>query len=960
MTRDRSLDIAVTGMAARFPGADDLGEWWSALRAGRVLTTRLDRSELLDAGTDPALLDDDRYVPVRGFLPGADRFDNELFRVAPREAELMDPQARLMLEAAWSALEDAGVDPLDAESTTGVYASASGSAYLRRMLSGGTLAPSALEQALRGSEPDYLASRIAYKLGLTGPALTVQTACSSSLVAVHMAVQALLNGDCDQAVVVAAGVDFPQAGHLYVPGGILSASGVCRPFDADADGALAGSGVACVVLRPLTDALADDGPRPHGVILGTAINNDGSDKAGYHAPSARGQEAVIRAALHSAGVDASSVGYLEAHATGTLVGDPIEWSAASAALGGLGARPGQVAVGAVKANIGHLDAAAGLASLIKALMVVKHGVLPPVAGFSELNPLLEIEGSPLYVPAEAGPWTGTEVRRAGVSSFGIGGTNAHVVIEQAPEPVAVPRAEPRDRLVVLSAATPDALDRSAARLSAHLAGEGGADGSSADGTPLADVAHTLAAGRARLPWRLAVTGRTGPEVAARLVQASGAVHGGRSVRDPAPVVFLLPGQGTQYPGMALPFAESLPGFSAALDTCLGAFAPDLAATVRRALTDVGFPAAELEETELAQPALFAVEYAAATALTGLGIVPAALVGHSLGEITAACLAGVLELPDAARLVSARGRAMQSCPPGAMLVLRCGEAEARKLVSEYGDELELAAVNGTDNCVVAGPADQVEEFRIGLGDSVVTRRLRTGRAFHSALIEPAVPQLRDALRGVRLARPALPFAANATGRLLPAGTEIEPGMFAEQARRTVRFQEALAAVAEAFPGAVAVEVGPGRALAALAESAGLSAVPLGAAGAGHSGEAPLRALGELWALGQPVDPTALCAEGRMVHLPGYQFAGPRFIAPEAQAATSRPAAPATTGAGAPIRSAPTSVPAGESTPPAGSGAVRGSAPADPREAVVAAWTAHLGHTELTDDSDFFDLGGDSLL
>ncbi|MEU8984190.1 beta-ketoacyl synthase N-terminal-like domain-containing protein, partial [Streptomyces sp. NPDC048309] len=629
MTRDRSLDIAVTGMAARFPGADDLGEWWSALRAGRVLTTRLDRSELLDAGSDAALLDDDRYVPVRGFLPGADRFDNELFRVAPREAELMDPQARLMLEAAWSALEDAGVDPLDAESTTGVYASASGSAYLRRMLSGGTLAPSALEQALRGSEPDYLASRIAYKLGLTGPALTVQTACSSSLVAVHMAVQALLNGDCDQAVVVAAGVDFPQAGHLYVPGGILSASGVCRPFDADADGALAGSGVACVVLRPLTDALADDGPRPHGVILGTAINNDGSDKAGYHAPSARGQEAVIRAALHSAGVDASSVGYLEAHATGTLVGDPIEWSAASAALGGLGARPGHVAVGAVKANIGHLDAAAGLASLIKALMVVKHGVLPPVAGFSELNPLLEIEGSPLYVPAEAGPWTGTEVRRAGVSSFGIGGTNAHVVIEQAPEPVAVPRAEPRDRLVVLSAATPDALDRSAARLSAHLAGEGGADGSSADGTPLADVAHTLAAGRARLPWRLAVTGRTGPEVAARLVQASGAVHGGRSVREPAPVVFLLPGQGTQYPGMALPFAESLPGFSAALDTCLGAFAPDLAATVRRALTDVGFPAAELEETELAQPALFAVEYAAATALTGLGIVPAALVGHSL-------------------------------------------------------------------------------------------------------------------------------------------------------------------------------------------------------------------------------------------------------------------------------------------------------------------------------------------
>uniref|UniRef100_UPI00281138A3 beta-ketoacyl [acyl carrier protein] synthase domain-containing protein n=1 Tax=Streptomyces sp. TaxID=1931 RepID=UPI00281138A3 len=432
MTRDRSLDVAVTGMAARFPGGS-LTEWWEALKAGRVLTTRFTRDELLGAGVPPERADHPDYVPVRGHLPRADHFDNDLFHISPREAELMDPQSRLMLEVAWAALEDAGRNPRDDSVRTGVYASASGSTYMRAMLTGGALAPAALDQALRGTEPDYLATRIAYKLGLTGPALTVQTACSSSLVALHTAVQALLNGECDQAVVVAAAVDFPQAGHLYVPGGILSASGVCRPFDADADGVVAGSGVVCVVLRPLADVTAE-GAAPHGVILGTAINNDGSTKAGYHAPSAAGQEAVIRAALRTADVDASSLGYLEAHATGTRVGDPIEWSAASAALAGPGARPGQVAVGAVKANIGHLDAAAGLASLVKALLVVKEGVVPPVAGFEVLNPLLETDGSPLRVPTRPGVWDGPAgPRRAGVSSFGIGGTNAHAIIEQAPD-----------------------------------------------------------------------------------------------------------------------------------------------------------------------------------------------------------------------------------------------------------------------------------------------------------------------------------------------------------------------------------------------------------------------------------------------------------------------------------------------------------------------------------------------
>ncbi|MET8463358.1 polyketide synthase, partial [Micromonospora zamorensis] len=438
MARDRSLDIAVSGMAGRFPGSSELTQWWDALTAGQVLTRRYQRQELASEGVPPDLLDDPDYVAVHGHLADADRFDHVLFRMSPREAEMLDPQHRLMLECAWSALEDAGANPLDTGLTTGVFASASSSDYLRRMVAGGQLTPLTLEDALHGTEPDFLASLLSYRLNLNGPALAVQTACSSSLVAVHLAVQALLNGDCDQALVVAAGMAFPQAGHLHVPGGIHSPTGHCRPFDASADGIVAGSGVACVVLRRLADAL-DDGPAPHGVILGTAINNDGSAKAGYYAPSVEGQQAVIRAALRAADVDGDSIGYLESHGTGTRIGDPIEWAAASAALRASGARPGQVAVGALKANTGHLDNAAGVAGLIKAIMVVREGVIPPVAGHSTLNPLLEHDGSPLYVPEQARSWPGTEPRRAGVSAFGVGGTNAHVVVEQPPVESTAPR-----------------------------------------------------------------------------------------------------------------------------------------------------------------------------------------------------------------------------------------------------------------------------------------------------------------------------------------------------------------------------------------------------------------------------------------------------------------------------------------------------------------------------------------
>ncbi|MBB5078744.1 type I polyketide synthase [Nonomuraea endophytica] len=967
MARDRSLDIAVTGISARFPGSKDLDAWWAALTSGTVLTTRYDRAALLAAGVPAALADDPDYVPVRGHLDGADRFDNTLFRVSAREAQLMDPQHRLMLEAAWAALEDAGAGRSGEGPRTGVYASSSGSGYLRSLVAGRTLDPATLDQVIHGTEPDFMASRIAYKLGLTGPAMAVQTACSSSLVGVHLAVQALVAGDCDQAVVVAAGLGFPQAGHLCMPGGIQSAAGSCRPFDARADGVVAGSGVVCVVLRRLADAL-DDGPSPYGIILGTAINNDGAAKAGYHAPSVAGQEAVIRSALGAADVGGESIGYLEAHATGTRVGDPIEWSAASAALKGMGAGPGQVAVGALKANIGHLDAAAGLAALVKALLVVRDGIVPPVAGFTRLNPLLETGESPLRVPEELAAWTGPLPRRAGVSAFGIGGTNAHVIIEQPPthhtalsplapfaldlwegtparegtpahhnagialdrfldEPSGLDRQEEEPaQLVLVSAADREALDRAARRLAGHL---------TARAPELADVSFTLATGRAELPERLAVTGRTAAEVA--LALSDGAARGRRPTDGPAPVVFLFPGQGSQRPGMAVPFARSLPGFPSALAACLDCFTPELAERVERALLDPAFPADDLRETELAQPSLFALEHAAATALMALGVRPASLIGHSLGEITAACLAGVFTLPDAARFVAVRGSAMQGCPAGAMIALGCPEAQGMKLAAEAGVDLELAAVNSADSCVLGGTVAAVERFELALGDKVFHRRLRTSHAFHTRLVQPAVPELAMELTDIRLRRPVLPYAANSTGRVIPAGVVVSPETFIEQARHTVRYAEAMASTALSLPGAVAIEIGPGTTLSALA--ANLVTVPLSPGRAStRPADEVLNALGRLWTLGQPVDPRALCGVGQRVHLPTYPFAGPRWVAPEAAAqdlALSVVESPSWD-----------EVPADRAT----------DAPA----VLAGLWAELLGQSDLTAESDFFQLGGDSLL
>jgi phthiocerol/phenolphthiocerol synthesis type-I polyketide synthase E len=945
--RDRSLDVAVTGLSARLPGPTETEKWWAAVCSGDVLTSSLDPHALAAAGVPPHVLADPRYVPVRGCVADSERFDAELFGISPREAELIDPQHRLMLEATWAALEDAGRNPLDDTLRTAVFASSSTSRYLARILGNPAASADTLEALAVGTGRDFMAARIAYRLGLRGPALSVLTACSSSLVAVHLAVQALNSGDCDQAVVVAASVGFPQGGYVHVPGGIMSVDGRCRPFDAEATGTVGGSGVVAVVLRRFEDV--HDDVRSHGVILGSAVNNDGSAKAGFNAPSPHGQAAVIRAALRSGDVPADSLGYVEAHGTGTYVGDPIEWTSMSGALRDGGAL-GPIPVGSVKANIGHLDAAAGLASLVKVLLVLKHGQVPPVANFGTLNPLLADVDSPLYVPTTAEEWLGPTPRRAGISSFGIGGTNAHVIVEQAPAaptapaaPAASERGEhARSSVVVLSAVRPSSLDRSAVHLAEHLT-DLDAD------VDVADVAHTLRAARPALAERLAVVGRSGAEVAEALLGGTRQVRGRAPADGPRPLVFLLPGQGAQRPGMARPFLAQLPGFDSAMEDCLRVMDPSSAATVRSALLDRDLPGELLRETRVAQPALFTLEYAAAQALIGLGLRPAALAGHSLGEVTSACLAGVLDLEAAIGLVRVRAAAMQSCPAGAMVALSCPPEDALGLLP--GSGLDLAAVNSPVSCVLSGPVAAVEALEHRISGRVPFQRLRTSHAFHSAAMEPAAAALRRHLAGLGGGSATVPFLSNADGSIVPAGTAVPPTVFAHSLRSTVRFADGIAELRRRFPDALAVEVGPGQALTGTATAAGLDALPLSPGrrdSAGGSGHEVALALADLWVRGQPVDLAALAPAGRLLHLPGTVFGGDRHIAPETAWQSQAPS--------------PTASPPSRASAPGGTGGPSAD-PGDHRPVplveVKAAWRDLLGHQDLTEDADFVAVGGDSL-
>lgn len=873
--RDAHDAIAIVGMAGRFPGADDVDTFWRNLCDGIESIRDLDDATLRDAGVAEATFNAPRYVRRKGVLDDVACFDAPFFGYPPREALLMDPQQRLFLEVGWQALEHAGYDSQRYPGRIGVVGGIGRAAYLLHFLDTHPASAAELFQTTILNEKDFLATRLAYQLNLRGPALTVQTACSTSLVAVHVACQQLRAGDCDMALAGGVSIEAPHgAGYAYQEGHILSPDGRCRAFDAAAAGTVRGSGGAVVVLKRLADAVRD-GDTIWAVIKGSAMNNDGAAKVGYTAPGVDGQADVIGQALQRAGVDARSIGLVEAHGTATPLGDPIEVAALTLAYRRHTADRGYCLLGAVKTNVGHLDAAAGVTGLIKAALAVHHGVVPATLHFKAPNPKLDLANSPFTVNAALAPWPHIAgPRRAAVSSFGIGGTNAHVVLEAFTD--AAPRTrearETGTHLLMLSARSATALASMRTRLAQHLLAN--------PGQPLADVAYTLQAGRAQLPHRHALVAASHAGAAAALMAPAPAPAPARSAR----VTFLFPGQGLQKVNMGRDLYDTVPPFRACIDRCTAIAQSHLGVDLRPLLYpapgDEAAAALRLADTAITQPAMFIVEYALARQLMDWGVLPDAMMGHSLGEYVAACLAGVMVLDDALALVCARGQLIAQLPGGAMIAVHATPAQ---LAPYLHAGVDLAVINGPDACVLAGPHDAIARVATALAQAGLRHKaIPTSHAFHSAMLEPALAAFSDRVAQVALHAPRIPYITNVTGGWVTAAQATDPGHWVRHLRGTVRFADGLALLLEEA-GGVYLEVGPSHGFTAILkrhprkDMVGLAMPCLAHATHASNHGAMLAAVGQAWAAhaAAPAWERLHAGDGRRVPLPVYPFDRHRY-------------------------------------------------------------------------------------
>lgn len=906
MDRDALDGIAIVGMAGRFPQSPDLQRFWENLCQGFEGISFFSDAELEQAGISPNLLLSPNYVKAKGFLEDADLFDAGFFGFSPREAELTDPQIRLFLECAWEVLESAGWNPDKFSGLIGVYAGMSFSSYMWQLASDDSKSDSvgSFRTVIGGAEKDHLATAVSYRLNLRGPSFNIQTACSTSLAAVHAASRAVMTYECDMALAGGVSVGAPlRCGYLYEPGSIASADGHCRSFDADGSGSVAGDGIGIVLLKRLEDAVAAK-DAVYAVIKGSAVNNDGRRKVGFTAPAIEGQAEAISMALAAAGADCESIGYIEAHGSATSIGDPIEVAALNQVYSQAALKPGSIPVGSVKSNIGHLNAAAGVAGLIKATLALNHGWIPPSVNFRKANPKIPFERGPFRVNHTLSSWPeGDKPRRAGVSSFGIGGTNVHVILEEAPRTMPSKPAKPW-QLMVLSARTHPALERATDRLTAHLLEHREQN--------LADVAFTLQEGRKAFEHRRIAVCRDLSD-AATVLQERIPSRLLKAIAPPAPrpVAFLFPGLGDQYLDMGRGLYESEPEFARHVDFCCEFLRPllgvDLRQTmypnprvrqqsevrmeervnfrrlVQRAREDNSPALQEIHRTLWAQPALFVIEYALAKLWMSWGIVPETMIGYSIGEYVAGCLAGVISLEDSLRMLAIRAQSIERLPPGAMLAIAAPEAEIRPLLAS---EISVAGINGNSLCVVAGPPEAIDALqdRLQKGDTVCRRLLAT-HAFHSPLMQPVADELTRMARSIRLSPPQIPYISNVTGKPITVSEATNAAYWARHLTQPVQFAAGLHHLCSSSA-PIFLEVGPGQMLTSLAEQylagrgvgdrVALASLP-------HSSDAQpdrafiLNTLGMLWLAGIEPDWNGVHRhESRSrIALPTYPFERQRY-------------------------------------------------------------------------------------
>jgi acyl transferase domain-containing protein/pimeloyl-ACP methyl ester carboxylesterase len=950
--------IAIIGMTGRFPGAPDVEQFWRNIAGGVESISKFTDDELAASGVDVAeAKSTPGFVPARGVLADADLFDPGFFGMSGTEASVIDPQQRLFLEASWQLLESAGYDPEAYAGLIGVYAGMGSNGYYLHYLHGRKDITRLVGDRVisLGNDKDFLATRVAYKLNLKGPALNINTACSTSLVTVCQACQELMSFQCDVALAGGVSITFPQKGGVYYQeGGVFSPDGHCRPFDAQAQGTVSSDGLGIVLLKRLSEAI-EDGDQIHAVIRGFGRNNDGSSKVGFTAPSVDGQSEAILTAQSMAGFDPATITYLEAHGTATPLGDPIEIAALTQAFRFETEAKNFCAIGSVKGNIGHTNTAAGIAGLLKTVQALRHRQLPPTIHFSSPNPKIDFADSPFFVSTKLADWKSAGPRRAGVSSFGLGGTNAHVVLEEAPnlEPSAPARGE---QLLVLSAKNPAALDTATTQLLSHFKENPSLN--------LADAAHTLQVGRRHFAHRRALVCRDVDD-AIKTLEARDAKRVFTYERDldaeaPA-VVFMFPGQGSQYVGMGADLYRGQAVFKEEMDRCAEILKPALdGLDLREILYPAADKAKEAEElliqTRITQPALFAIEYALAKLWMSWGVQPAALTGHSLGEYVAACLAGVFSLEDALSLVAQRGKLIQSLPRGSMMAVSMPEAELQKILPP---NLSIAGVNGPIQCVVSGPTEDITAFEATLKTAGKPGRpLHTSHAFHSAMMDPVVASFAECVRRTKRGEPTIPFLSNLTGKWITPSEATDPQYWARHLRQAVRFADGVKELLK-NPNAVFLEVGPGTTLGSLtkfqankADNRAILSSLRHAKDEQPDLAAMLSGLGQLWMRGVTVDWAAVHGgvKRRRVILPGHPLKRERYWIERAAQVVSAPAPTAVVATSAPIKTTPqTKVASSVSVPLGGI-----------EQGIAEIWQQLLGLKSVGVDDNFFDLGGDSLL